>query len=129
MQFKYTILYVTDVKATLAFYEKAFGFRMRMLHAEGDYGELESGETVLAFSALSLMQQLGKNPLPANAAAPSFHIALETDDVAAGLQRALGAGATLNQALREEPWGQTTSCVVDNNGFLVEICSPVKGGG
>ena len=36
------------------------------------------------------------------------------------------AGAILIQDIKEEPWGQTTSYVTDSNGFLIEICSPVK---
>lgn len=32
MQFGYTILYVKDVKATLAFYEAAFGLTASFLH-------------------------------------------------------------------------------------------------
>jgi len=62
MQLGYTILYVPDVPATLKFYEAAFGLTTRFLHESGDYGELETGSTALAFSAHSLMQQLGKNP-------------------------------------------------------------------
>ena len=38
MQLGYTILYVQDVKATLAFYEAAFGLTTRFLHDSGDYG-------------------------------------------------------------------------------------------
>ena len=40
MQFGYTILYVKDVKATLAFYEAALGLTTRFLHEGGDYGGL-----------------------------------------------------------------------------------------
>ena len=78
MQLGYTILYVPDVPATLKFYEAAFGLTTRFLHEGGDYGELETGSTALAFSAHSLMQQLGKNPQAANVHAPSSEIALCT---------------------------------------------------
>jgi len=85
MQLGYTILYVPDVPATLKFYEAAFGLTTRFLHEGGDYGELETGSTALAFSAHSLMQQLGKNPQAASPTAPCFEIALCTPDVAAAL--------------------------------------------
>jgi lactoylglutathione lyase len=78
MQLGYTILYVPNVPATLKFYEAAFGLTTRFLHESGDYGELETGSTALAFSSHSLMQQLGKNPQAANAKAPCFEIALCT---------------------------------------------------
>ncbi|MGB7181716.1 MAG: VOC family protein [Burkholderiaceae bacterium] len=126
MKFKYTILYVEDVAATLQFYENAFGFRRKMLHESGDYGELDTGSTSLSFSSMKLMSDLGKSPAKANSAAQTFEIAFETNDVANALNRALSAGAELVQELRDEPWGQTTSYVMDKNQFLIEICSPVK---
>ncbi|MFK7965956.1 MAG: VOC family protein [Burkholderiaceae bacterium] len=126
MRFKYTILYVQDVAETLAFYANAFGFQRKMLHEGGDYGELDSGATTLSFSSLKLMQELGKSPASATTDAPVFELAFETDDVASALSRALDAGAKLVQDARDEPWGQTTSYVADMNGFLIEICSPVR---
>jgi catechol 2,3-dioxygenase-like lactoylglutathione lyase family enzyme len=40
MKLGYTILYVPDVAASLAFFEKAFGLKTRFLHESGTYGEL-----------------------------------------------------------------------------------------
>ncbi len=125
MQFGYTILYVPDVKATLTFYEAAFGLTTRFFHEGGDYGELDTGATTLAFSAHSLMQQLGKNPQPANAHTPCFEIALCTPDVPAALARAIAAGATPMRPVETMPWGQTIAYVADPNGFLVELCTPI----
>ena len=62
MKFRYTILYVEDVARTLTFYERAFGLKTGFLHESGDYGELVSGDTKLAFSSRRLMTQLGKAP-------------------------------------------------------------------
>ena len=45
MKFAYTIIYVPDVAASLAFFEAAFGFSRRFLHESGTYGELETGDT------------------------------------------------------------------------------------
>lgn len=125
MKFKYTILYVKDVKSTIQFFEDAFGFKRRMIHKEGDYGELDTGSTTLSFSSLSLMKSLGKNPGSANANNPYFEIAFETANVKGNLTQALNAGATLVQDVEEMPWGQTTAYVNDHNGFLIEICSPI----
>ncbi|SDW34722.1 VOC family protein [Litoreibacter albidus] len=126
MIFRYTIFYVDDVPATLNFFEKAFGLERGFLHESGDYGELMTGETKLAFSSTALMRQLDKNPATPKASAPTFEIAFETENVKAALERAIEAGATLIQDVRDEPWGQTTSYVTDPNGYLVEICSAVK---
>lgn len=126
MRFKYTILYVDDVAATLGFFERAFGLERRMLHESGDYGELATGATTLSFSSKRLMAELGKTPGNASAQAPVFEVAFETDDVESALARALREGATLVREVREEPWGQTVAYVSDANGFLVELCTPVR---
>ncbi|WDD98281.1 VOC family protein [Thalassomonas actiniarum] len=125
MKFKYTILYVDNVSETLGFYENAFGLERKMLHESGDYGELVTGSTTLSFSSFKLLKQLGKNPDKPNSQAPTFEIAFETDDVKTALSKARKAGALLVQDAEDMPWGQTVAYVTDNNGFLVEICTPV----
>ncbi len=125
MQLSYTILYVNDVKSTLTFYEAAFGLKTRFLHEGGDYGELETGNTTLAFSSHALIRQLGKTPQSADAHKPCFEIALCTADVPAALKQAITAGAQLIRPVETMPWGQTIAYVADTNGFLVELCTPV----
>lgn len=126
MIFRYVILYVADVPATLAFYTTAFGLPTGFLHDSGDYGELQSGDTRLAFSSVRLMQALGKDVAATPPALPSFEIAFETDDVPAALARALAAGAELVQDVARMDWGQTTAYVRAPEGTLVEICTPVS---
>jgi lactoylglutathione lyase len=125
MKFGYTILYVEDVRASVAFYGKAFGLAARFVHESGDFGELDTGATSLAFSSRRLMTQLGKNPCQADPASPSSEIAFVTHDVAAAVDRAVAAGARLIQAPEDMPWGQTVAYVADPDGFLVELCTPV----
>jgi catechol 2,3-dioxygenase-like lactoylglutathione lyase family enzyme len=43
MKFRYTILYVRDVRATLDFYARAFGQTQGFLHDSGHFGELQTG--------------------------------------------------------------------------------------
>ena len=128
MQFGYTILYVEDVPATLAFYGKAFGLATRYTHESGSYGELETGATALAFVSHTLLTQIGKTPQSPVLDKPTSEIAFVTDDVAAAVDRATAAGATLVQAPQAMPWGQTIAYVGDCNGFLVEVCTPVSHG-
>lgn len=125
MKLKYAILYVENVSKTLKFYEQAFGFKTKFLHEAEDYGELDTGETILAFSTLKLMSDLGKNPSKPNPQSPIFELAFETFDVQKWLDQAIDNGATMTQDREEKPWGQTTAYVLDPNGFLIEICSPV----
>lgn len=125
MKLAYTILYVDDVAASLAFYRAAFGLPVRFLHDSGDYGELDTGSTALAFSSRRLLREMGHHPQRHDARAPCFEIALTTDDVPAALQQALDAGARQIQEPRQMPWGQTVAYVADPEGYLVELCTPV----
>jgi len=122
MIFRYTILYVQDVKATLEFFNAAFGLKTAFLHESGDYGELDTGQTKLAVSSIELMQQLGKSPATKHVTNPSF----ETEDVAGALAKAVQAGAKQVQEVQEMPWGQTTAYVRLPEGILVEICTAVQ---
>ena len=67
MKLDYTILYAPDVATSLSFFEKAFGLSRRFLHESGDYGELATGETTLAFTSLAL----GRANFPAGFVAAS----------------------------------------------------------
>jgi lactoylglutathione lyase len=129
MLFGYTILYVRDVPASLAFYERAFGQRRRFLHESGQYAELETGATALAFAALELAaSNLPKELTPAVAAksAPSFEVCFVTEDVGGAYERAVGAGAEPVSAPLSKPWGQDVAYVRDPDGTLVEIASPAS---
>ncbi|PTX53475.1 putative enzyme related to lactoylglutathione lyase [Gemmobacter caeni] len=125
MIFRYTILYVQDVPATLDFYTRAFGLERGFLHDSGDYGEVQTGETRLAFSSVALMQRLGKRIATGAPALPAFEIAFETADVAAALERAVAAGAEQVQGVERMEWGQTTAYVRTPDGTLVELCTKV----
>jgi len=128
MKFAYTIIYVPDVSASLGFFETAFGFRKRFLHESGDYGELETGETTLAFAAHSF----GAANLPDGYVEASssqkplgFEVALVTNSVADAHARAIASGAVEIKAPESKPWGQDVSYVRCPDGTLVELCSPI----
>ncbi len=126
MKLGYTILYVSDVEATVSFYESAFGLKRQFVHESG-YGEMITGETKLAFASVELATSNGVTfqlALP-DAPAPSFEIAFTTDDVASAFQRSVAAGARPVAEPKQKPWGQLVCYVRDINGFLVEICSPL----
>lgn len=126
MIFRYTILYVHNVEETLALFNRAFGFETTFLHESKDYGELDTGQTKLAFSSIALMQSLGKSPATEAVKNPSFEIAFETGDVAGALAKAVNAGAERVQDVTQMPWGQSIAYVRLAEGVLIEICSPVQ---
>lgn len=127
MHFGYTIVYVPDVGEAVDFYERAFGFACRFRGEEGDYAELDSGSTVLAFAANHMAEHFGFSIVPnrADQPAPGIELAFVTEDVLAGFKQATEAGATAVTDPHQTPWGQTVSYVRDLNGVLVEICSPI----
>lgn len=131
MKFGYTIAYVSDVAATLAFYERAFGLRRRFLHESGLYGELETGATTLAFAAESMAESHGLVIRPNRADTPSagFELAWLTDDPVQAYAAALAAGAQAISPPAVKPWGQTVAYLKDPNGLLIELCSVVDAGG
>ena len=128
--FGYTIIYVPDVGASIAFYERAFGVKRRFVGEDNLYGELDTGTTTLSFSSYEMATTLlpdgvalhdaGGRPAP-------VEIAFVTDDVQGQFDTAVGAGATPVAKPEEKPWGQTVSYVRDPDGVLIEICSPVAG--
>lgn len=131
MKYGYTLLYVSDVEQTLEFYESAFGFKRKFMHKEGDqeYGELDTGAVTLGFVSHALAGSHGFDYAKpdSNGLAPAFEVGFVTDDVRAAYDKAVAEGAVAVAAPKTKPWGQTVSYVRDNNGFLVEICSPMGG--
>src|ERR687894_3253360 len=109
MRFGYTILYVSDVAASLEFYERALGQRRRFLHESGDYAELDTGETALALAAhrLAAANLPGLfGPAEARDARPAFEVCFVTTDVQGALDRAVQEGGEPVTPPQTKPWGQ-----------------------
>lgn len=110
---------------------RAFSQTTKFITPEKDYGELIGLENCppLAFALKSLAKDstgLDVATRPTDIALP-FEVAFITEDVDAAVDKALAAGATLAKAAVKKPWGQTVAYVRDCNGFLIELCTEVKG--
>jgi len=129
MQYAYTIIYVENVIETIEFYKRAFGFEKKFVTPENDYGELISGETTIAFASFELgisnfkkgFEKIDKSKKPFG-----VEMAFTTENIETDFKKAIDAGATEFEPLVEKPWGQKVGYVLDNNGFLIEICTPIK---
>lgn len=128
MKLGYTILYVSDVEASLSFFESAFGLARKFLHESGTYGELDTGSTTLSFAA----HELGDTNFPGGhvhadrSAQPlGMEIALVTSDVPTAHAKAVAAGARELSKPVTKPWGQVVSYVRSPDGCLIELCTPV----
>ena len=128
MKFGYTIIYVADVAATVVFYETAFGLTRRFIHESGQYAEMETGATALAFAANEMAKHHGfrirtnsQGDLPAG-----FEVCLVSATPGKAYDRAVAAGAVAVKPVSTMPWGQEVGYVRDLNGCLVELCSPMS---
>lgn len=128
IKFAYTILYVSDVEKSVAFYEKAFQFSLKFISPDSTYAELITGETTLSFAH----KELASSNLPEGfqesslSAKPfAIEIGFTTENVENLLEQAIQAGGILVAAPKQKPWGQTVAYVRDLEGFLIELCTPM----
>ncbi|HYP48890.1 MAG TPA: VOC family protein [Thermoleophilaceae bacterium] len=123
----WVIVYVPDVRAALEFYERAFGLRRSFLAESGEFGQLDTGTTALAFAS----EELGDSNFPGGFERPraerpgNVELCLVFDDVEAGFSKAVDAGCKPLAAPTAKPQGQTVGYVRDPFGTLVEIASPL----
>jgi len=128
MKFGYTVIWVEDVLKTVEFYEKAFGLVRRTIQDRGRFiwAEMETGNTILAFSSTSEAETLftggfhANNPNELPALIQITFIAL---DVATAYMKAIGAGAKPLEPPKKVVWGQTIARVRDPNGVIVSLVS------
>ena len=130
MKYGYTIVYVPSVDETLEFYKNAFGFDIKFVHESKAYGELDTGETTLAFASHEMgNMNLGGKYTKANIDDKplGIELAFVTKDVSAAYKKAVSAGALPIKEPEEKPWGQVVGYVRAADGSIIEICSPISG--
>lgn len=130
LKLAWVIVYVPDVPAALDLYERAFGQKTRFSVPTGDYGELDTGSTTLAFAA----DALGESNFPGGPRRPGLdqqpanvELAFTTDDVEAAVATAEAAGCTVLAPATVKPHGQTVAWIRDPWGTLIELCTPIEG--
>ena len=131
MKYGYTIGYVENVFETITFYEKAFGLVRKFVTPENDYAELMTGETTIAFASISLgnsnlkkgLRSVSKSKKPFG-----LEMVFIAEHIERDFQKAIDAGALVYEPIAEKPWGQKVGYLLDNNGFLIEICTPMQSG-
>lgn len=129
MKLTHTIIYVRSVEKTCEFYAEAFGLTKGFMTPEGDYGEMETGETKLSFASVELAHQNLPGGFRENRAdeLPSgFEVAFEVEDVQEAWNIAIRAGATPYGKPTQKPWGQITGYVRDPEGLLIELGSRIE---
>jgi len=124
-QFRYTIFYVKSVENTLEFYKNSFDINIKFLHESKDYGELNTGETTLAFASLEMAKSNFDIKEIEIKKQFTTEIVLVTDNVESTLEKALLNKATLVKKPEKKSWGQTVAYIRDIDNNLIELCNPI----
>jgi uncharacterized glyoxalase superfamily protein PhnB len=128
MTFGWAIVYVDDPAAASDFYQQTFGLTGEFVGPGGEYAQLDTGTTKLAFAAYGLsernfpggVRRAALDDKPAN-----VELALATEEVDAAFARAVDAGCTPLAEPADQPHGQRVAWVRDPFGTLLEIASPL----
>ena len=124
MKLSYVILYVKDIEASIAFYKQAFDLGHKFTHEGGDYAEMDTGETTLAFCnhqlAESLFQDNYEQASLKNKVSVS-QITLAANDIQQAYEKAMQAGAVSISSPEIKPWNFEVASVRDIDGHTVEL--------
>jgi len=132
MRLGFVVIYVSDVKNVLQFYEKAFELKIRLEHEDNGvilYGEMETDGAVLGFASHEMGQlNLGGKYQRSSIGDDPFgqEIVFVNEDVNTAYNKAVKAGAVPISEPVEKPWGQTVAYLRSIEGTLIEICSPMN---
>jgi len=124
MKLSYVILYVQDIKTSIMFYQKAFGLKHQFIHESGDYAEMDTGVTTLAFCSHSLAKNLVDREYhhaSLQGLSLGSQITLEPDDVKRAYEKAIEAGAKPVSEPKVKPWGFEVAILQDVDGHIVEL--------
>ncbi|OVA18326.1 Glyoxalase-like domain [Macleaya cordata] len=134
--FAYTVVYVRDVAKSVAFYANAFGYSVRRLDESNKWGELESGQTTIAFTPshqhetddITGAVAVQINPAGADdkSERPPVELCFAYADVDAAYKRAVENGAEAVHEPEEKVWGQKVGYVRDIDGIVVRMGSYVN---
>ncbi|TCO46284.1 putative glyoxalase superfamily protein PhnB [Kribbella antiqua] len=123
MKFAKTVVYVEDAKASIEFFERAFGWKGT--YWDQGAGEVEAGETKIAFANYAVGQS--HLPEPHTVGKPgtvAFELSLVSDDVDGDFRRAVEAGAEPLKEPEKMPWGQVSSYLRCPDGTIIDLASP-----
>jgi lactoylglutathione lyase len=131
LTFRYAVWIVADVAASVAFYERAFGLKLRHMPPSHGYAELETGATLLCFLSEAFLRDAnlygGQTIVPnrPSSAPGGSTIAFLSDDLERDWARAVAAGCSVMKAPEKKPPGQTLGYLRDINGIVVELTTAI----
>jgi PhnB protein len=120
-----TALTVTDIKAALGFYQKAFGFKKRDV-SKGPDGKLIHAELTLRGTTLMLGPEMpgwNKSAKTLGASPVSLYLYVENADKA--FAKALKMGATERMPVTDMFWGDRCGTVIDPEGYQWSLATHI----
>ena len=114
-----TILTVSDVKAAVSFYQKAFGFEKRGIMNGPDRKPIHA-ELALRGTTLMLgpeMPQMGAQSAKTHGHSPST-LYLLTENVDKTVAKAVKLGATAKGPVMDMFWGDRVGTIADQDGYM-----------
>jgi lactoylglutathione lyase len=116
----YLILYVADLPASIAFYQRVIDLQLKFVDA--GYAEFAMQGTKLGlYERRRAEWLLGGTVSPGSAAEVVFLV----DDVDVQAQRMTELGIPILSAPADRPWGHRTVHVADPDGFVVEFAQEI----
>lgn len=124
----WVIVYVEDPPVAAEFYERVFGMPVQFSVPSGEYAQLDSGSTKLAFATYALGEHNfagGVRRASPDGQPPNVELALVHEDVDGAYAHALSAGCEGLAPPQDKPQGQRVAYVRDPFGTLVELATPL----
>lgn len=116
----YVILIVENIETTLKFYTEILG--IELAHHAGDYVQMDTGSTKLAFYTRSAMSEtIGKELVKPYENMKAFEIGFKVENVDETYEQLLIKGVIGIVAPTTKEWGQRTAYVADPDGNLIEL--------
>jgi uncharacterized glyoxalase superfamily protein PhnB len=117
-------LYVRDMKAATDFFSTKLGFRIDFVYGESPfYGQVSRDHARLALRCMD--EPFFAEDIREREGLLSASITLATaDEIRQLFVEYQGAGASMAQPLRDEPWGAKTFIVKDPDGNLILFAGP-----
>ncbi|HYM10371.1 MAG TPA: VOC family protein [Bryobacterales bacterium] len=120
-----TALCVTDIKAAVSFYQKAFGFQKRDL-SKGPDGKLMHAELTLRGATLMLSPEMpgwGKSAKTMGGSPATLYLYVENADKV--FAKVAKMGVTIKMPVMDMFWGDRCGTVIDPDGYQWSIATHI----
>ncbi len=121
MRLAAAVVFVDDVEAAMAFYERAFGFARKFYDPEYGFGELDTGSATLAFASHACADYVTRGAYERLSPGASIELAFTMDDVEPAYRKAIEEGGEVVTEPWSPPWGGTISYLRAPEGTLIAL--------